>query len=140
MKLSEFDFSVPEELVAQRPLEQRSASRMLVLYRNSGKIEHRKFLDLPDYLKKTDLLIFNRSKVVKARLIGLRPSGGKVEIFLLKKKRDHLFECLIKATAAEKEGLEVFFGDFLKAKVLQKLPDGITYEVELSAPDGRIDF
>ncbi|MGZ3649610.1 MAG: tRNA preQ1(34) S-adenosylmethionine ribosyltransferase-isomerase QueA [Bdellovibrionota bacterium] len=140
MKLSEFDFHVPEELVAQRPLEQRSASKMLVLHRKSGAIEHRQFLDLPDYLAKPDLLIFNRSKVVKARLIGQRSTGGKVEIFMLRKRAGGHFECLIKATAAEKEGLEVGFGDFLQAKVIRKLPDGMTYEVAFEAGDGRVDF
>jgi S-adenosylmethionine:tRNA ribosyltransferase-isomerase len=140
MKLSDFDFHVPEELVAQRPLDQRSASRMLVLHRDSGKIEHRKFLDLPEYLTPGDTLVFNRSKVVKARLIGQRATGGKVEIFLLKKRGEGKFECLLKATAAAKEGLEVSFGDILSAKVLGRLPDGMTYEVELSAPDGRVDF
>jgi S-adenosylmethionine:tRNA ribosyltransferase-isomerase len=140
MKLSEFDFPVPEELVAQRPLESRSASKMLVLHRNSGRIDHRRFLDLPEYLHAPDWLVFNRSKVVKARLIGQRSTGGKVEIFLLKKLAPGHFECLVKATAAEKEGLEVFFGDFVRAKVLRKLPEGMTYEAELTASDGRLDF
>jgi S-adenosylmethionine:tRNA ribosyltransferase-isomerase len=140
MKLSELDFHVPEELVAQHPLEQRSASRMLVLHRRDGRIEHRRFLDLPEYLTPPDLLVFNRSKVVKARLIGTRATGGKVEIFLLKRLGGERFESLIKATAAEKEGLEVSFGDVLRAKVLRRLPDGMTYEVALEAVDGRLDF
>lgn len=140
MKLEEFDFHVPEELVAQRPLEQRSGSRMLVLHRKSGVVEHRKFLDLPEYLGAKDILVFNKSKVIKARLIGQRASGGKVEIFLLKKRAEGKFECLVKATAAAKEGLEVSFGDLLKAKILGRLPDGMSYEVELTAPDGRLDF
>ena len=140
MKLSDFDFHVPEELVAQRPLERRSASRMLVLHRKSGKIEHRRFLDLPEYLNAPDLMVFNRSRVLKARLIGQRSTGGKVEIFLLKKLGEVRYECLVKATAAEKEGLEVAFGDSLAATVIRKLPGGMTYEAELRASDGRLDF
>jgi len=140
MKLSDFDFHVPEELVAQRPLEQRSSSRMLVLHKASGKIEHRRFLDLPEYLSESDTLIFNKSKVIKSRLIGQRATGGKVEIFLLKKLGEGKFECLVRATAAAKEGLEVSFGDLLKAKILRRLLDGMAYEVELTASDGRVDF
>lgn len=140
MKLSEFDFHVPEELVAQRPLDQRTASRMLVLHRGSGKVEHRKFVDLPAFLRERDTLVFNRSKVIKARLIGQRSSGGKVEIFLLRKRSDTRFECLVKATAAAKEGLEVDFGGLLKARILGRLPEGMTYEVELTSEDGRTDF
>jgi S-adenosylmethionine:tRNA ribosyltransferase-isomerase len=139
-RLSDFDFHVPDELVAQRPLDRRDDSRMLVLHRQSGRIEHRRFLDLPDYLLPSDSLVFNRSRVLKARLIGRRPSGGKVEIFLLRKRSESRFECLIKATAARKEGLEVDFGGPLRARVLGAIPDGMTYEVELSAEDGRIDF
>ena len=113
---------------------------MLVLHRKTGKIEHRRFLDLPEYVASPDLMIFNQSKVVKARLIGTRSTGGKVEIFLLRRRGEGRFECLIKATAAEKVGLEVSFGDFLHSKITGKLPDGMTYEVEFSAPDGRVDF
>jgi S-adenosylmethionine:tRNA ribosyltransferase-isomerase len=140
VKLSEFDFSVPEELVAQRPLEQRNASRMLVLHRRAGRIEHRNFRDLPEYLGPTDTLVFNRSKVVKARLIGHRATGGQVELFLLRNIEGNRFECLVRATASPKEGLEVSFGGMLNGKILSRLANGMTYEAELSAPDGRLDF
>jgi S-adenosylmethionine:tRNA ribosyltransferase-isomerase len=140
MKLSEFNFNVPEGLIAQRPLDDRSASRMMVIHRNSGKIEHRGFLDLPEYLRDDDTLVLNRTRVVKARLVGQRSSGGKVEIFLLRRLGPAWFECLVKATAPEKEGLEAFFGNGLKARVLKKIPIGIAFEVEFSAADGRLDF
>lgn len=140
MKLSDFDFQVPEELVAQRPLADRTASRMMVLHRRSGEIEHRRFLDLPEYMKAGDTMVFNRTRVVKARLIGQRESGGKVEIFLLRQLGEGRFECLVKATAAAKEGLEASFGGVLSAKVLRKLPEGMTFEAELHAHDGRLDF
>ena len=140
MKLSDFDFQVPEELVAQRPLADRTASRMMVLHRRTGEIEHRRFLDLPEYLKAGDTMVLNRTRVVKARLIGQRESGGKVEIFLLRQLGEGRFECLVKATAAAKEGLEASFGGVLSAKVLRKLPEGMTFEAELHAHDGRLDF
>lgn len=140
MRLSEFDYHVPEELVAQRPLEQRNASRMMVLHKQDGRIEHRRFVDLPQYLQAPDRMVFNRSKVIKARLIGQRASGGKVEIFLLRKLQGGHFECLLKATAAEKVGLEVSFGEAIRGKVLSRIEGGMTYEVELTAEDGRLDF
>ncbi len=140
MKLSEFDFKVPEELIAQRPLEERTASRMMVLCRKTGRVEHRRFLDLPEYLSSGDSMAFNQSRVIKARLIGQRPTGGRVEIFLLRKLAEGRFECLVKATASSKVGLEVDFGGGLSAKIVEKLPDGITYLTELTAYDGRIDF
>jgi S-adenosylmethionine:tRNA ribosyltransferase-isomerase len=140
MKLAEFDFHVPEELVAQRPLEQRAASRMLVLHKKSGRIEHRMFQDLPSYLGAPDFLVMNKSRVVKARLLGTRSTGGRVEIFLLKKLGQGKYETLIKATASEKVGVEVKFGDFVRAQIVRKLPDGMTYEVHFEAADGRLDF
>ncbi len=140
MRLSDFDYQVPEELVAQRPLEKRDASRMLVLHRREGKIEHRQFRNLPEYLCAPDRMIFNRSKVIKARLIGQRESGGKVEIFLLRKLTEGRYECLLKATAAEKIGLEVTFGEVLHGRVLARIQNGMTYEVELRADDDRLDF
>lgn len=140
MKLSDFDFHVPEELVAQRPLADRTASRMMVLHRKTGQLEHRRFLDLPEYLRAGDTMVLNRTRVVKARLIGQRESGGKVEIFLLRPMGESKFECLVKATAAAKEGLEATFGGVLTAKVIRKLPEGMTFEAELRAHDGRLDF
>jgi S-adenosylmethionine:tRNA ribosyltransferase-isomerase len=118
---------------------------MLVLHRRSGRIEHRRFLDLPEYLAAPDWLVMNRTKVVKARLLGERyldgrPTGGRVEIFLLRKIKDGTYEALLKATASEKIGLEIRFGDFVTARVLGAVPGGMTYEVALSAADGRLDF
>jgi S-adenosylmethionine:tRNA ribosyltransferase-isomerase len=140
VNLSDFDFHVPEELVAQRPLEKRDASRMMVINRQRGTIEHRRFLDLPDYLSAKDYLVFNKTKVVKARLIGQREeTGGKVEIFLLKRLSENRFECLVKATAAQKTGLVVKFGSEMKARIGGEL-EPMIYEVELEAEDGRVDF
>ncbi|MGE3261061.1 MAG: tRNA preQ1(34) S-adenosylmethionine ribosyltransferase-isomerase QueA [Bacteriovoracia bacterium] len=140
MKLAEFDFSVPEELVAQRPLAEREASRMLVLERASGKVSHRKFVDLPEYLSPKDFLVFNSSRVQKARLIGERETGGKVEIFLLQNLGAGRYECLVRATSAKKIGLEFTFGDFLRGTIVAQTEKPMIYEVQLKASEGEIDF
>lgn len=140
MNLSEFDFHVPEELVAQRPLEERDASRLMVVHRKSGQVEHRHFRDLPDYLSPQDIMVFNKTKVVKARLIGQREgTGGKVEIFLLRRLSEKQFECLLKAKAPQKIGLEVDFGGALRAKILAATENPMIFSVELSAADGKVD-
>lgn len=139
MKISDFDFHVPEDLVAQHPLEQRDAARMLVFHRKTGLVEHRTFKDFPEYLGPEDILVFNRSKVLKARLVGKRSSGGRVEVFLLRKLSSSRYECLVKATAARKEGLEVEFGDFFKGRILSETATPMVFEVELEAPDGDPD-
>lgn len=131
MRLSDFDFPVPEELIAQRPLEERDGSRMLVLDRRSGRIEHRTFRDLPDYVKPADLLVFNKSKVLKARLVGKRETGGRVEVFLLRALAENEFECLVKATASRKEGMRVDFGPGFAARILQETTTPMIYRVEL---------
>lgn len=140
MNLQEFDFPVPSELVAQRPLEQRDAARMLVFHRGTGKVEHRRFVDLPEYLSRADTLVFNQSKVLKARLVGSRETGGKVEVFLLKRLGERAFECLVKATAAAKVGLVVRMGSALTARIVGETSTPMIYEVELTADDGRVDF
>jgi S-adenosylmethionine:tRNA ribosyltransferase-isomerase len=140
VNLQEFDFAVPVDLVAQRPLEHRDASRMLVYHRGSGKVEHRRFLDLPEYLTRADTVVFNQSRVLKARLVGTRETGGKVEVFLLRRLAHDKFDCLVKATAAAKVGLRIRVGDALTATILRETATAMIYEVELQADDGRVDF
>lgn len=140
LRLADFDFEVPESLVAQRPLAERDASRLLVLERASGKITHRRFRDLPDYLGPADFLVFNSSRVTKARLIGERETGGKVEVFLLHPLGEGRYECLVKATSAKKLGLELKFGDSLRAKIVGQTANPMIYEVQLEAAEGEIDF
>jgi S-adenosylmethionine:tRNA ribosyltransferase-isomerase len=114
---------------------------MMVINRQSGRIEHRKFLDLPEFLTVNDYLAFNKTKVVKARLVGQREgTGGKVEIFLLRRLSPTRFECLVKATAAQKAGLVVRFGDEMTARILGETSTNMIYETELTALDGRVDF
>ncbi len=96
MRLSDFDYNLPKELIAQYPLKDRTACRLLVLNRKKATLEHRRFSDLKDYLKKDDLLVLNDSKVLSCRLRGERLTGGKVEILLLSQKSGLTFETLIK--------------------------------------------
>lgn len=96
MKLSDFDYHLPKELIAQYPLEKREAARLLVVYRQTGDIEHRIFKDLGEYLRQDDLLVLNNTKVLPCRLLGRRASGGRVELLLLNKKDGLVFDALIK--------------------------------------------
>ncbi len=97
MKTSDFDYDLPQELIAQVPLETRNRSRLLVLNRDSGTLEHRQFSDVPEYLREGDVLVFNNSRVIPARLKGVRAgTGGKVEILLLRRLGDGLWQTLVK--------------------------------------------
>ena len=96
MKLSDFSYDLPEELIAQTPLQQRDASRLLVLNRRTGEYQDRHFNDILDYFQPGDCLIANDSRVIPARLQAKRPTGGAVEIFLLRPRADDCWECLVK--------------------------------------------
>ena len=96
LKLSDFDYKLPKELIAQHPLARRDDARLLVVWRKTGKIEHRIFKDIRDYFRKEDLLVLNNTKVLPSRLFGRRISGGKVEVLLLKRKTGLTFSALIK--------------------------------------------
>ncbi len=112
MKLSEFDYELPKELIAQYPTEKRDGCRLMVLDRASGKIGHKTFEDITGYFKPGDLLVLNNTKVIPARLFGKRKSGGKVELFLLEKKNPTC-EALVRPAARIKEGekIELESGD-----------------------------
>lgn len=111
MKTSDFYYDLPEELIAQTPLQQRDTSRLLHLDRVSGAIEHRHFYDILDYLKPGDCLVMNDSRVLPARLLGHRPTGGAVEVLLLRDLGDKKWECLCKPGRKMQVGNEVIFGD-----------------------------
>ena len=111
MKTSDFWYDLPEELIAQTPLQQRDSSRLLVLDRESGKIKHRHFYDILDYLNPGDCLVMNDSRVLPARLLGRRPTGGAVEVLLLRDLGDKKWECLCKPGRKMHVGNEVIFGD-----------------------------
>ena len=109
MKTSDFDFYLPEELIAQTPIEKRDTSRLMTLDRVSGATGHHHFYDLPDYLNPGDCLILNNSRVLPARLIGHRPTGGVCEVLLLTDKGEGLWECLVRPGKKLRPGDTVTF-------------------------------
>ncbi len=111
MKTHDFFYELPEELIAQTPLQQRDSSRLMVLNRKTGAIEHRHFYDIVDYLRPGDCLVLNDSRVLPARLLGHRPTGGAVEVLLLRDLGDKRWECLCKPGRKMREGDQVIFGD-----------------------------
>ena len=111
MKKSDFYFDLPEELIAQTPLQQRDHSRLMLLDKVSGDIQHRHFYELPELLREGDCLIMNDSRVLPARLLGSRMSGGGVELVLLRDLGDGRWECLSRPGRKTKPGTELQFGD-----------------------------
>ena len=126
MKTSDFYYDLPQELIAQDPLEDRSSSRLMHLSLKDGSIEHRHFTDILDYLHKGDCLVINDTKVIPARLIGEKEgTGGKVEVLLLKRKGNDVWETLVKPGKKMKPGARVSFGDgLLKGEVLEVVEEG----------------
>ena len=111
MKTSDFDFYLPEELIAQTPLERRDTSRLLTLNKVTGETGHYHFYDLPKFLKPGDCLVLNNSRVLPARLIGHRPTGGVCEVLLLTDKGDNVWECLVRPGRKLRTGAQVIFGN-----------------------------
>ena len=125
MKTSDFDFQLPEELIAQTPLAQRDSSRLLILDKRMGTVKHRHFYDLPQFLHPGDCLVLNDSRVLPARLIGHRPTGGTCEVLLLVDRGEDRWECLVRPGRKLKPGAQVIFGDGqLTATVEAELNDG----------------
>ena len=126
MKVSDFDYDLPEELIAQDPIEDRSSSRLLVLDRRSGDTSHEHFTDIVKYLKPGDCLVINYTKVIPARLLGFKEdTGAHVEILLLKHKGDRTWECLVRPGKKLKTGARVQFGDgLLKSEIVDTVDDG----------------
>ena len=126
MKTSDFFYDLPEELIAQDPLEDRTASRLLVLNRETGAVEHKIFSDVIDYLNEGDCLVINNTRVIPARLIGEKEgTGGKVEVLLLKRRANDVWETLVKPGKKLRPGARVTFGDGrLKAEILEIAEEG----------------
>ena len=126
MRIAEFDYDLPEELIAQHPVSPRDASRLLVLQRASGTIEHRRFRDLPDYLRAGDLLVLNDTRVIPARLYGRKVStGGSAELLLLKTTGTDIWEALARPGRRLQAGARIVFGDDeLYADILAVTPGG----------------
>ena len=129
MKVSDFDYYLPEELIAQTPLEKRDESRLLVLDKKTGEIEHKHFYDIIDYLNKGDTLVLNDTKVLPARLIGVKEeTNAVIEVLLLKNLEGDKWECLVKPARRIKEGTIVSFGEGkLKAKCCGVFDEGIRH-------------
>lgn len=126
MKTSDFYYELPQELIAQTPIEPRDHSRLMQVDRNSGAVTHRHFYDLPDLLEEGDLLVVNDSKVLPARLYGQKTdTGAKAEFLLLEQKENDCWEVLVKPGRRLKEGARVSFGDgLLTAEIVAVKPDG----------------
>lgn len=125
MMTKDFWYDLPEELIAQTPLERRDASRLMVMNRETGEIAHRHFYDIVEYLRPGDCLVMNDSRVLPARLLGHRPSGGAVEVLLLRDLGDKRWECLCKPGRKMQVGSEVIFGNGeLTAVVREVQEDG----------------
>nr|WP_285800823.1 MULTISPECIES: tRNA preQ1(34) S-adenosylmethionine ribosyltransferase-isomerase QueA [unclassified Exiguobacterium] len=126
LNVNDYDFDLPEELIAQVPLLDRTSSRLLVLDRDTGDIEHRHFRDVLDYLQAGDALVVNDSRVLPARLFGAKQeTGGKVELLLLKQTEDDVWEALVKPAKKVRVGAIVEFGNgLLRAECVEELPEG----------------
>ena len=111
LRLDAYDFDLPQELIAQHPAERRDYSRLLHLDPQTGKLEHRRYYELPEMLKADDLLVLNNTKVIPARLIGRKPSGGRVELFLSRPLSDTRWEALVHMSGKVREGREILIQD-----------------------------
>ena len=120
MNVDIFDFDLPQELIAQTPIKERDHSRLLVMDRKSGKVEHKIFSDIKEYLKPGDCLVLNDTKVIPARLYGIKENSEReVEVLLLKRNPDDVWECIMKPARKVKIGEYVVFGEGeLKGKVI----------------------
>ena len=126
MLAEDFSFNLPEELIAQTPLEKRDDSRLLVLDRETGEINHKHFTDIIDYLDSGDTLVLNDTKVIPARLIGVKKeTGAVIELLMLREVKSNVWECLVKPAKRVKVGTIIIFGDELTALCVSVGEEGI---------------
>lgn len=129
MHIKEFDYDLPPELIAQYPLEERDHSRLMVLHRENKTIEHRYFFEIADYFKPGDVLVLNDTKVIPARLVGKKQSGGRIEVFLLRPQEngrvdESTWQCLINCSKKPKLHSKVLFDQSLTAEILEEEEEG----------------
>jgi len=125
LKTSDFYFDLPQELIAQTPLQQRDSSRLLMLDKRTGAVKHGVFTDLLEQLRPGDCMVLNNSRVLPARLIGRRPTGGACEVLLLIDRGENVWECLVRPGRKLKQGAEVIFGDGeLTATIVDEVEGG----------------
>ena len=119
MEVTDFDYDLPQELIAQTPVEPRDPSRLLVMDKKTGELEHRHFFNLPEYLKPGDVLVFNDTRVIPARLHGFKTTGAHVEVFLLTRKNATDWEVLVKPGKKLQKGAQIKFSDELSCEILE---------------------
>ena len=124
MKRSDFAYDLPKELIAQTPLERRDGSRLMLLSKTTGAVEHRHFYELPDFLREGDCLVLNDSRVLPARLLGQRDTGGAVEVVLLRDLGDGCWECLTRPGKKTRPGTELHFGDGSLTATVEEVLEG----------------
>lgn len=136
--LNSYNFSLPPELIAQKPAQPRDSAKLLLLNKQSGKISHHHFFDLPLLLKAGDVLVFNDSKVIPARLAGHKETGGRVEVFLLKKIKANTWQCLIGGKV--KLGQKITLNSKVQAELVKKLddPQRRTWSVKFNVADSKL--
>lgn len=124
MQVSDFNYDLPQELIAQTPMEPRDHSRLLVVDKETGKMEHRHFYDLPNYLRPDDLLVFNDTRVIPARLHGVKDTGAKAEVFLLTRLNATDWEVLVKPGRRLRTGAVINFSEDLSCEILDNTEFG----------------
>lgn len=126
MDLKDFNYDLPEKLIAQDPLEDRSSSRLMVLHKDTGRIEHKIFRDIIDYINPGDCLVINDTKVIPARLMGIKEdTGAAIEVLLLKRNVDDVWECLVKPGKKARTGARIIFGEgLLVGEIVDVIEDG----------------
>ena len=124
MDLVDFQYRLPRGLIAQYPSRERDRSRLMVVHRDTGSLEHRTFCNLTDYLNEGDVLVINDTKVLKAKLVGTKETGGKVEVLITERVGDRTWKCMVKRTRSISHGSTVFFGDGLRGKFLGRDESG----------------
>jgi len=126
MNINDYNYELPEKYIAQTPIKNRSESKLMILNKENGNIEHKKFYDILDFLNKDDVLVLNNTKVLPARLFGVKEeTGAKIEILLLKNIENDKWECLAKPAKRLHIGTKLTFNDELTAEVIDKLEDGL---------------
>lgn len=134
-KLSKYDYDLPAGLIAQKPANRRDSAKLMVLKKAKGELSHKRFFDLPDILQSGDVLVFNDSKVIPARLFGHKATGGKIEIFLLKKLKNNIWQCLIGGKV--KAGQEIYLTKKIIA-IAEKKVDEKVWLVKFNAADKKL--
>jgi len=137
-RVSDYDFELPEALIAQEPMARRDGSRLLVIHRDSGTIEHRQFRDIVDIIPAGDALVVNTTKVIRARLLGTRPSGAQAEVLLLKAVGEHVWEAMVQPGAKLQAGKMVTIADDFRIEMLDATDRGTKWvRLHASLPDAE---